>query len=544
MTLYITSVNQSDLYPGLSTADAHVLIDRAVSPEIAAMRGYRTVTAEQAQACGFSPAQARSGIEIPRRNTQGIIDDCAQLRPHEPRLDEKGRPRKYELPTGAKQILDVTPRSLKHLANLAVPLLITESILKADAAESDAPPDTLCIVSVNGTYGWRSNGAPLTDFKDVTFCEKKGDKVTLRRSVVIAFDSDTATNPKVASARHELTEYLARRGAKVEHVDVPAGPGGEKQGIDDALANGYRLAALLALAHPPRLPDPDDFPDDPDRQRITELEATIAEIQSALRHAHARHHADLEILGDSRRPAQERITAVVLIHELERIAQHTTVPHAGEETVTVDPAGGILTHVGNVARLAGTSTKYTTDCLKKLEAEQVIHRSVTRAPTGETFVNAEGEIVPKYVSIARITPTGDLETLRGSVLLAATDRMPRKKPTPRNRCVAHPDADVITRIADECSVCHHQIGPVRDRRRTAGTEPTDTPTTTQTAPLILNTPEVISQNTPEVRSEIHPFVTTLTAPTVSITTPPVCSGFQPDASWRQFAPTPVDRWTS
>jgi hypothetical protein len=542
---YVKFVN---LYPGLSTADAQTLIDRAVSPEIAAMRGYRTVTAEQARECGFSPSQARSGIEIPRHNTQGIVDDCAQLRPHEPRLDEKGRPRKYELPTGARQILDVTPRSLKHLANLDIPILVTESILKADAAESDAPPDTLCIVSVNGTYGWRTNGAPLTDFKDVTLCGKKSDKVIRRRRVVIAFDSDTATNPKVATARHELTDYLTRRGAKVEHIDVPEGPGGEKRGVDDSLANGYRLAELLALAHPPRCPDPDDVPDDPDRQRIAELEATIDDLKSHLRHAQARHHADLEILGDSRRPAQERITAVVLAHELERIAQHTTVPHAGEETVTVDQTGGILVHVGNVARLAGTSTKHTTDCLKKLEAEHVIRRSVTRAPTGETFVNAEGEIVPKYVSIARITPTGDLETLRGSMLMAATDRVPRKKPTPRNRCIAHPDADVITRIADECSVCHHQIGTVRDRRRTAGAEPTDTPTTTQTAPMILNTPLVVSQNTPEVLSESTPLlVTTLTAPTLTTTAPGVLSGIAPTpanaVSYPRFAPTPVDRWT-
>ncbi len=516
----MSSVHHSSAYVGLAERDAQTLIDRAVSPEIAAMRGYRSITAEQARACGFSPSHARSGLEIPRRNTQGLVDDCAQLRPHEPRVNETGKPVKYELPTGARQILDVTPRSLKHLATLDVPILMTESILKADAAESEAPPDTLCIVSVNGTYGWRTNGAPLTDFKDVTLCEKKGDKVIRRRLVVIAFDSDTATNPKVATARHELTDYLTRRGAKVEHIDVPEGPGGEKQGIDDALANGHRLNDLIASRHAPRHPKPDDVPDDPDRQRIAELEATLADVQAQLRRERARHHADLEILGDSRRPAQERIVAVVLAHELERIAQHTTLPHAGEETVTVDQTGGILTPVGTVARLAGTSTKHTTDCLKKLEAEQVIRRSVTRAPTGETFVNADGEIVPKYVSIARITPTGDLETLRGSVLLAATDRVPRKKPTPRNRCLAHPDADVITRIQDECSVCHHQIGTVRDRRRTAGTEPTEAPTTTHTAPMTLNTPEVLSQNTPEVLSEFTPLgVVPLSAPTASITTP-------------------------
>ncbi len=104
-----TTVNQSDLYPGLSPADAHVLIDRAVSPEIAAMRGYRTVTAEHARACGFSPSQAREGMELPRHNTQGIIDDLPQLRPHEPRINDEGKSRKYELPAGARHVLDAPP---------------------------------------------------------------------------------------------------------------------------------------------------------------------------------------------------------------------------------------------------------------------------------------------------------------------------------------------------------------------------------------------------------------------------------------------------
>jgi hypothetical protein len=532
-----TTVNRSTQYPGLAERDAQTLIDRAVSPVIAAMRGYRSITAEQAQECGFSPSQARSGIEISRHNTQGIVDDLPQLRPHEPRVNDKGKPVKYELPAGARHVLDVPPRSQPHITDITIPILITESIIKADAIESAIPPDTYCVLDINGVYGWRSNGAPLTDFRDIRFCEKKHGRIIRRRDVVLLFDSDTATNPDVATARYQLAQHLERLGARVRFVDIPPKPDGTKQGIDDALANGHILADMLASAYAPHEPTATDFPDDPTAQRIAELEATVTDITAQLHRAEARHHADLEILGDSRRPAQERITIIMLANELERTAQHTTVPHAGEETVTVDRTGGILVNVGTVARRAGTTTKHTSDCFKKLEAEQVIRRGVTRAPTGETTVNREGEIVPKYVSIARITPTGDLETLRGAFLMAATDRAPRKKPTPRNRCLSHPDADIITRIADECSVCQQQIGPVRDRRRVAGTEPTDTPTTTQTAPLILNTPEVVSESTP-------PVVTTITAPTVSITTPPVCSGFQPAASWRQFPPTPIDHWSS
>ena len=112
----ITFVNQSNLYPGLSTADAHVLIDRAVSPDVAAMRGYRTVTAEQAQESGFSPSQARSGLEIPRRNTQGIIDDCAQLRPRMSRASMRRASRLNMNCRSARGMSWTSPPGLSHIS--------------------------------------------------------------------------------------------------------------------------------------------------------------------------------------------------------------------------------------------------------------------------------------------------------------------------------------------------------------------------------------------------------------------------------------------
>jgi hypothetical protein len=275
-----TTVNQSvNSYPGLSTDDAQVLITRAVSPAIAAMRGYRSITAEQARACGFSPSQARSGIEIPRHNTQAIVDDLPQLRPHEPRVNDKGKTVKYELPAGARHVLDVTPRSQPHITDLTIPVLMTESIPKADAIESAIPPDTYCVLDINGVYGWRSNGAPISDFKDVRFCEKKHGRVVRRRDVDFLFDSDTATNPGVATARYQLAQHLERLGARVRFVDVPAKPDGTKQGIDDAIANGHILADVLASAYVPREPTPADFPDDPDDAHgtVVKLQAELAD---------------------------------------------------------------------------------------------------------------------------------------------------------------------------------------------------------------------------------------------------------------------------
>ncbi len=512
MNDYVNSVNP---YPGLAIHDADVLRTRSVSPAIAAGRGYETVTAEQANALGFTGHQARAGLRIPRFNTQGI-NDADQMRPHAPRLDDDGKPRKYEWATGTLMAIDVHPLARHLLDRIDVPIILTESSIKADAILSNAPPDSVCPLSISGVWGYVRSGVPLPDFRDIVWCEKKRGKVVRKRQVAIGFDSDTGTNPKVANARHDLTGVLERKGAAVDHIDVPDGPGGDKQGIDDALANGFTLAQLRASAHAPRRPHPENSPDDPDRQRIAELEATVEEINAELRLERARHRADFEILGDNRRPAQERITAVFLAREAERIIQHEKMPHAGEETATVDQSGGILLNVGALARIAGTSPKHTTDCLKKFEAENVIQRSVTRVSTGKEIVTRDGEIQPEYVSIVRITPVGDIQSLRGSLLMSAPERLPKKKPAPVNHCLDHPTADVITRIHDECEICHKQIGDVRDRRRSAGTAPDDAPLETRTIAIPLNTPEVLSERT---RRNVVP----LPAPTVSLIEPLVCS---------------------
>lgn len=510
-------------YPYLSAADTRVLTSRNISAEVAAARGYVSVSAEQSRAFGFAGQQALSGLAIPRRNTQGVVDECAQLRPHTPRLDDKGRPRKYELPAGAKQILDVTPFSQPFINDLNVPVIVTESILKADAIQSESPRGVLCVTAINGTYGWRSAGAPLTDFKDLTFCEKRGDKIGRRRTVYIAFDSDTATNPKVAIARHEFTEFLTRRGAKVLHIHVPAGAGGEKQGIDDALANGYVLRDLIHAAHAPQVPDLETFPDDPYLQRIHDLEETVEAINAQLRAERAERAEERRLLGDARRPAQERINAYVLAWETERIAKHQdgVIHHAGGPTVAVDATGAILTSVKDLAVAAGTTAKHFGDSLKKWEHEGVISRPpVTRVATGREIVTVEGEIKPGYVSITRIRPNGEIEALRHDFLEKAPEVQPKAKRRPTNRCSDHPEADIIRRTTSECSVCHQEVAPERISRHRAGTpveesHPTDTlPTTPR--PMFLNTPEVISETTP-------PEETSPSPPRLSITTPAVHS---------------------
>lgn len=235
----------------LTPHDAEVLASRAISSAIAGARGYRSISGVEAKDYGF-PAIA--GLLIPSYGTQGEIERF-QLRPHAPPIDPAtGKPRKYLWPAGSRQSIDVPPASLATLRDVDIPILITESPLKADAiltalARLDLKR-TFCVIAVAGVYGWRSDGMPLSDHGDIPWRRKTGDRITFHRRVFLVFDSDTATNPNVARARWEYAQFLRRRGASVQYIDVPPDRGGGKQGIDDALAAGHDLHAMIEGASP------------------------------------------------------------------------------------------------------------------------------------------------------------------------------------------------------------------------------------------------------------------------------------------------------
>ena len=261
-------------YTNLSGFDIEVLAQRAISPHVAASRGTRTEGDE---------------MIIPLHNTQGWqVPGVVQRRPHRPTAGPDGRVRKYLLKAGSRMQVDVPPLSLPSLIDPHVPIIITESALKADAILSVIEPGTFCVISVAGVYGWRSQGMPLSDFNDIPWRTKVRDRFTHRRRVISLFDSDAATNPNVTRARWELGQFLRRKGAQVDLVDVPATPSGEKQGIDDFLAAGGDLHQLLATAYP--LPDimpvlegatPADNADVPELERLRTENVQLRRLTSA-----------------------------------------------------------------------------------------------------------------------------------------------------------------------------------------------------------------------------------------------------------------------
>jgi hypothetical protein len=212
--------------------------ESAIDPEVAAERGYETVT-RRSRLMDFSKKQRRvsanePGLLVPLYSPDGITR-MSQLRPHTPRTAGL----KYETPAGGSLIIDVHPRMLERVRHGDEPLLITEGAKTGDAATSRDIPT----VVLAGVWGW---------------CVPKAKPHTLRpcwdhvrlegREVFVAFDSDVMTKPEVQDALAALVQCLGERGAIVKVIYLSDAADGAKQGIDDYLAAGGTVKEMFMLA--------------------------------------------------------------------------------------------------------------------------------------------------------------------------------------------------------------------------------------------------------------------------------------------------------
>jgi hypothetical protein len=225
----------------LSPQHAAMLRASAISPEVAARRGYRTVwTKDELAAARFADSQRQvPTLLIPVCDATGEVV-LHQHRPDHPRR-RKGKPLKYETPAGARMAIDVPPALDRVTLNdPAVPLIVTEGVKKADAAVSVG----LACVALLGVWNWRGKNAQggvatLADWDTIVL---KG------RHVYVCFDSDVTTKPEVAQALSRLRAFLVARKARVRIVYLPAASNGGKQGLDDFLAAGGTAEQIAALA--------------------------------------------------------------------------------------------------------------------------------------------------------------------------------------------------------------------------------------------------------------------------------------------------------
>ncbi|MBV8773444.1 MAG: DUF3854 domain-containing protein [Deltaproteobacteria bacterium] len=132
---------------------------RAVADDVAAERGYQSANKKsELLKLGFGRSQQLiPALVIPVCSVRRAVESY-QLRADQPRLNQQGKPRKYEMKFGSTMLLDFHPRhvapngnGVAAIADPAIPLLITEGIPKGDAATSIG----LCCCSLLGVYNFR-----------------------------------------------------------------------------------------------------------------------------------------------------------------------------------------------------------------------------------------------------------------------------------------------------------------------------------------------------------------------------------------------------
>lgn len=226
----------------LQLSDAHrqMLQASAISDEVAAARGYQTVTSPRALPPQFTgPQRERHGLLLPIRDVTGEVATY-QLRPDNPRRDARGKVIKYETAAAGRSCLDVPPVVHPYLRDSSEPLWITEGSRKVDSGLSNG---LRAVIGLMGVWNFRGThpGGGRAVLPDWDFIALNG------REVVIAFDSDVMRKDTVRSAIDRLAEFVKLRKGTPRYALMPDLPSGEKQGLDDFFAAGRSVNDLVDL---------------------------------------------------------------------------------------------------------------------------------------------------------------------------------------------------------------------------------------------------------------------------------------------------------
>jgi hypothetical protein len=194
------------------------------------------------------------------RTGDGKAHPFVRLKPSKPRKGrDDGKPIKYESPLKSGNHLYIPPGVGAALADPTKELMIVEGEKKALAAVQHGFP----CVALTGVWSWQVARPKGDDGRGTGPRELIPDLAAVAwsgRPVVIAFDSDVLDKPAVQWAEWHLADRLREAGADVRVVRFPAGPKGDKVGLDDYLvARGAEaLRSLIDGAAPPSRPAADD----------------------------------------------------------------------------------------------------------------------------------------------------------------------------------------------------------------------------------------------------------------------------------------------
>ena len=138
----------------LMTHFRHLTEGSGIKVDVIKERGYRSLLGKsELEKLGFVPSQRHvPGILIPLWGVDGGGIVGYQFRSDSPRLNNKGKPIKYETPRGATNRIDCPPACQKLLADPNVPLWITEGVKKGDSLASQGE----CVIDLTGIWNWRA----------------------------------------------------------------------------------------------------------------------------------------------------------------------------------------------------------------------------------------------------------------------------------------------------------------------------------------------------------------------------------------------------
>lgn len=175
--------------------------ESAISPEVVRERGYFSATEPgELRELGFADYQLRvPALVVPMYGPDGSVTNH-QIRPDDPRLNNEGKPIKYETPSGSRVVLDCHPSNVEGLKDPREPLWITEGVKKGDSGASRG----LLVVALQGVWSWQKGGTPLPEWGQIPLAN---------RTVYVVFDADIAHKPPVRLALAGLVEFLWERGA-------------------------------------------------------------------------------------------------------------------------------------------------------------------------------------------------------------------------------------------------------------------------------------------------------------------------------------------
>jgi hypothetical protein len=222
----------------LAADDAEYLALRGVTAAVAAAAGYWTAHKPSEHPDVFSSHQRRRTPTLiaPHLSPDGISVGY-QKRDLRPGRDRRGKLIKWASPKGASLVLSTHPWTIDEVRRGTGRLWLAEGLTRLHAVTGLGEVG----VSYGGCHAWKQDGEPL----------KCWDHVNLNGRLVLDVpDADYRTNTKVQKALAERVAFLESRGARVLVVNVPEVNGDPTAGLDDYLAAGGDLEALVRDARP------------------------------------------------------------------------------------------------------------------------------------------------------------------------------------------------------------------------------------------------------------------------------------------------------